>query len=159
MPIWTLVHNAFSIVLSTLCLVAFGLLLWNLVLLKQNRKRGFFRIRSVKLLILTIIPSAIQVFILVPMTLISFHFNINNIISNNQNAMNLQILLHTSTLNVWFFSIFTRIWFVFVQIRKQQDSLQWKKVCFISCDPCFSIFFLLFVCLVCTETFVCCALI
>ena len=122
--------NMYHIINATLCcfvlfLVVFGVVVlsFNLLLLRHYRKRSFFRKRSINLLILTIIPSSIEVFILVPISTIS------QLIGTHESAINLRVLLHTTCINIWFCTMYTRLWYVFVQIRKQQDSLEWKKVC------------------------------
>ena len=126
MPLWNIINLILSVAISAFILVAMINLIFNLVLLYKYRNFSFFGKRNIKLLIFTIIPPSIEIFILIPLSVVSFNYLLNS----DYKSINLQILLHTTCMNVWICAIFTRIWYVFAQIKKQQDSLEWKKVCF-----------------------------
>ena len=100
-------------------------LIYNLKLLNRYKQRSFFKKRSIKLLIFTIIPSAIEVFIAIPVSILSIGLDI---IECTELTLNLQLLFHTTLINLWINYLFTRLWHVFVRIRKYQDLLQWKEV-------------------------------
>ena len=125
---------AVSLVTAIVIFLGIFILWFNLHLLHKYRKRSFFAKRGIELLILTIIPSSIEFFILIPISLVTIgcNFDFDNVFnvntSDNVFSIKFQILLHTVCINIWICTLFIRIWCVFVQIRKQQDSLEWKKV-------------------------------
>lgn len=110
-----------SLVLIVVILVAIGGFLYNLYLLYKFRQRSFFRKRNINLILLTIIPSAFYAFVLVPTTYVLMIFS--------QKVDIIWLLMHVSALNFWVLSIVTRFWYLFISIRRAQDSLAWKKVC------------------------------
>ena len=128
------INMVLSGIILIIVVLATVILSFNLFLLQQYRKRRFFKTRCINLLILTIIPSAIEVFVLVPISTLLLQF----FEYNDEFYTNFRLLLHTTCMDIWILTIFTRLWYVFVQIRKQQDSLDWKKV--MSHVTCHSVF-------------------
>ena len=123
-----------SIIALTISVVSVPILIYNLNLLNLYQERSFFKQRSIKFLIFTIISSTIEVFILIPISVLSVGLSV---IECTNFALNLQLLFHTTLVNLWITSLFMRLWHVFVRVRKYQDSLEWKQVCL-------SIFFFFF---------------
>lgn len=113
-----------SIVGLFLSVLAIFNLIYNLILLHRYKKRSFFKHRSIKLLIVSIIPSAVEEFILIPFSTVFFGFGI----VESTILANVQVLLHTTLLNLWIVYLFIRLWHVFIRIRVYQDSSPWKKV-------------------------------
>ena len=97
---------------------------YNMVQLYKFRRRSFFKKRNINLILLSIIPSAIYSFVLVPITQMLILYDIDS------ELILFWLLLHVSLLNMWLLSILIRFWYLFVSIKRTQDSLQWKKVLF-----------------------------